>query len=520
MIIALVSISLAVSAEAQARCETLPEPVHGEVRMDGVRYAASAGGLVVHDPLSGATQIKSACNGLAGTYLQAIALDPRGGVTLAIRGEGIWSYDPRTERHIQLVQDPRLRWPTALVWQEDALWVGTVQNGLWRVTREGSKVRLKQPVWRFRAHRVTSLLLDAHGALLVGRDLGGLWRVDARGRSKRLLKGSVQGLERVADTVVVNRGAERCRLGVKRRCHRIKETSIEASVSGRLPSAHLTSLAVHPGPEGVPRLWAGTFDAGVVWRDDQGRWRRPLAQGEPPRFVNTLSSDGTRLWAATATGAFVLEAGQWRRFGEQSGLPTDHINAIHLGDDAVWFATSHGLGKWDGERMHSVGQREGLPYRIVYSVATSGKQVLAGTAFGLGVYEDGAWRSVRMGTSGLSDDWVNAVAFRADGSALIGTYDAGVDRLAHTGVRAVEGLDAVWVNPSGIFPVDALEGVFVTTLGDGLWFWPDSGAPRRMRSGGSLPSQDVTAVQLYGGALWVATRNGLARWDMDDLGID
>ena len=115
----------------------------------------------------------------------------------------------------------------------------------------------------------------------------------------------------------------------------------------------------------------------------------------------------------------------------------------------------------------------------------------------------------------MSDDWINAVAFRADGTALAGTYDAGVDTLTASGITPVGGLDSVWVNPSGLFPVEALGGVFVATLGDGLWFWPDGGAPRRYREGQGLPSKDVTSVTVFDGALWVGTRNGLARWPIE-----
>lgn len=283
-----------------------------------------------------------------------------------------------------------------------------------------------------------------------------------------------------------------------------------------LPNDHISTLAVHPGPDGAPRLWLGTFDGGVVWRDAEGRWRRPEATGDAPRLVNTLTSDGERLWAATATGAFCLEGGAWRRFGELSGLPSDHVNAVHVDEDgAVWFATSRGLTRWNTQGMTTWSDAEGLPYRIVYSVATHRGQVLAGTSYGVGLFDGEAWTSRRMGTSQLSDDWINAVAFRADGTALAGTYDAGVNTLDDGGAQPVGGLGDVWVNPSGLFPIDKLGGVFITTLGDGLWFWPDDGPPRHYRGAHDLPSNDVTSVQAFEGSLWVGTRHGLARWPLD-----
>ena len=214
-----------------------------------------------------------------------------------------------------------------------------------------------------------------------------------------------------------------------------------------------------------------------------------------------------------------MEDGHWRRFGEQSGLASDHVNALRVHRGDVWFATSHGLSKWDGQSVKTWRVEDGLPYRIVYSVAVSEGQVLAGTAHGLGVFEQGRWTQHRMGTTGLSDEWINAVAFRSDGSALAGTYDAGVDLLREGSIEVVEGLEKVWVNPSGLFPTPELGGVFVATLGDGLWFWPDRAPPIKLDKVLKLPSQDVTSVLHVGDRVWVGTRNGLAEWSLAELAL-
>jgi ligand-binding sensor domain-containing protein len=180
-------------------------------------------------------------------------------------------------------------------------------------------------------------------------------------------------------------------------------------------------------------------------------------------------------------------------------------------DGTLWFATSRGLARWDDAGLRAWGTRDGLPYRIVYSVATRGEHVLAGTAHGLGVFDGSAWTTHRMGPEGLSDDWVSGVAFGADGTPMAGTYDAGVDALDAEGPRPISGLGRLWVNPGGLFPVSALGGVFVTTLGDGLWFLPEDGEGRRWDEAGDLPSNDVTSVAVFEGGLFVGTRGGLAR---------
>ena len=67
--------------------------------------------------------------------------------------------------------------------------------------------------------------------------------------------------------VIVDRGARRCVLTGRRRCRSLGSPVSRAPGKPGLPSDHFTTLLVHPGPDGTPRLWAGTFDQGVVYRD-------------------------------------------------------------------------------------------------------------------------------------------------------------------------------------------------------------------------------------------------------------
>lgn len=502
----------AVGAVSGARCETDTGHILGDARSHGARFIATTGGLVI-EHADGSQAVWTACDGLPATYVQAVTLLPDGDLAVAYRGLGVWRLDPRHGTQAELAGDAAaLRWVTALAWHDGALWVGTLQHGLWRLGTEGAAPAFKS---RFRKGRVSALVSQTDGSLLIGRDLGGLWRLSSTGRFRRLLRGSVQGI--VPDggrRILVDQGHRVCVLDVASKTCTAHNEALAMPAEAARP-LHITSLAVHSDGRGTDRLWAGTFDRGVLVQVD-GAWQRPAGLGAPPRMVNQLVSVDGSLWAATPTGAFRLHDGAWQRFGEHSGLPTDHVNAVHVDDSgAVWFATSRGLATWrEGGGMHRIDQERGLPYRIVYSLTRAHGRIVAGTAYGLGVIRAGAFDVYRVGAGGLSDDWINAVAEGPGGSLLIGTYDRGVDRLRGGLVERVPGLEAAWVNPGGLHASQATGGVFVATLGDGLYHLAADDTVTHWPGRGALPSGDVTSVQAFDGRLWIGTREGLASWPM------
>jgi ligand-binding sensor domain-containing protein len=496
-----------------AVCETVAWPVYGEDETPERVLRATAGGLVVVDRASNTSRTLTTCDGLPATHALAVAALPDGAAAVAFRGLGIHRVDPDTGASAPIAADvPELAWATALAFHDGRLVAGTVSHGVYALWPDGGSWKATRPWKRWREGRVSALVVDqATDTLYVGRDLAGLWTLDGKGKERRLLKGSVQALRMEDGRLLVDRGVEVCAKAVgETRCRPVASAPVQPSdlPEGSLPSNHLTTLAVHPGPDGEPRLWAGTFDRGVVVREGD-RWVRPHAEGEPPRFVNQLVSHGTDLWAATPHGAYLLRDGRWRRYGEMAGLPTDRVNAVHVAaDGGVWFGTSFGLTVWDRRGFRTLSTADGLPHRIVHAVTTVGGLVYAGTTDGLAVIDGDQVRTLRLEHGTLSGNWVTALATLPTGAVLAGTYDAGVDAVTERGGAFVEQLGRVWVNPNGLVVDPETGALYVATLGDGLWERLPGGAVRHHVG---LPSDDVTAVTRFGGHLWIATRSGLLR---------
>lgn len=502
-------------SRADVSCLTATVHPKGEAAYQNYNVIATEGGLVFHHRDSGQKTIWTACDGLPTTAIEAVIPDPRGGLLLAARGRGVWRLDPKIGALERLSIDPRLTWTTALAWFDGALWAGTVQQGLLRLEVDQPKVRITRPIWRFRKGRVSGLAPNGDGRLLVARDLGGVWALSPDGHSTRLRRGSAQGLLQDPNGQTwVNQGVSLCRLE-GRRCVG-KRPVPDLSDGEGLQSGHFTSLEVHRGEDGEPSLWASTFANGLIIKDSTDHWRTPHEDSKPPRFINSLLSHRGSLWATTSRGLFRLRGRLWTRFGETQGLPSEHVNSIAAdGDGALWIGTSRGVAHLNDQGIKALGVHDGLPYPIVYSVAAQGDLVAVGTAYGLGLKDRAGWRHYRVGHGGLSDDWVNAVHISEEAQVFIGTYDSGVDHVQAGVAQEVEGLEALWVNPNGILRVEGVPGLLVATLGDGLWLREAQGKTCRLDTTRALPSPDVTDAIRHEGALWIATRGGLARWSMD-----
>ena len=497
-----------VGSVEDARCETVPWPVYGEARAEGGRvYRATAGGLVVVD--GGIERVLTTCDGLPSTHVVAVTALPDGSAMLAFRGLGLYRLDGATLAIAKVEVEPgALAWTTALAVHDGHVLAGTVQEGLFRLTLTDGAWKAEQPWKALRKDRVSALAIGADGAPLIARDFRGLWTLTSKGKPARLVKGSVQGVRVLADgRVLLDRGVEVCGMEKgSRKCEAVPDAPVQAMAPPRagLPSNHVTALVAHADGTGTERLWAGTFDQGVVVRIGD-RWEVPRAEGEVPRFVNQLVSSGPDLWAATPTGAYRLRDGVWKRYGETAGLLTDRVNAVQVDESgAVWFGTSEGLSVWDERGIHTLTKADGLPHRIVHTVASAGGVVYAGTTDGLAIVRDGRVESARTEQGRISSNWVNALA-TVGGQVLLGTYDSGVDRVVGDRGTFVEELGRIWVNPNGI--VDE-GGTAIATLGNGLW--RESGGEWLHYQGpGVLPSDDVTSVARFDGRLWVGTRGGI-----------
>ena len=269
--------------------------------------------------------------------------------------------------------------------------------------------------------------------------------------------------------------------------------------AGDLSSSHISALAKYQG-----KLVVGTFDGGAFNIDAH---ENITQLSGAPRFINALLAEPKQLWAASATGLFLLEDGEFRDI--PLGFAASHVNGLtRAKDGTLWLATSDGLlGLRDGQ-WHKLDERQGLPSRIAYAVSESAEGTLwVGTAAGVARIAKDGTTTFSVDDGSLPHRWVTALSTDRDG-AYVGTYQGGITRLGARGATRVAGSESLWINPHGLLRIGPR--LYAASMGAGLvTFDPTGNAPASRL--GPLPDGDVTAFETFEKALWIGTSAGLAR---------
>jgi len=367
----------------------------------------------------------------------------------------------------------------------------------------------------------------------------------------------------------------------------------------RLSASYVTALRTIRG-----ELVVGTFDAGVFEFDGQQFTRRYVATaGGDLGHVTALLESGARVYAGTfESGLVEWREGQVARIGQAEGLPSKRVTGLAVQGGSVFVATDLGVARLDdaghattvdttanttgiavsGDRVLVSSLTRGVvqvdPIRAASGVAPAqsgkGTSLDATTVLGVKLEDDSIWaltasglfvasardaglRFERFGDdrpdSGLTAGHVSALAVDTEGRLWVGLFDGGVDILdPKTGERlervedadlheinaivADKRTDRVWVasskglavfdagrktrtidergglvgpNVAGIAVSDegTVEIAAATNAGLSLFGGP---VARSLTAFHGLPNNHTYAVALVGGKTYVGTLGGLA----------
>jgi diguanylate cyclase (GGDEF)-like protein len=300
-------------------------------------------------------------------------------------------------------------------------------------------------------------------------------------------------------------------------------------------------------------LFAGGY--GVIHVQRDGEWRAmPLDGALDSALVNDFAHYDGRVWAATTRGLLYLDDGAWQRFEVPGRLEDLVIETLHVDRDGnFWLgaagqllriqgreliesisddaAYAHGsvlaitedhegnlwLGsRWDGLArlwngwVFRYDKPEGLHNSLVWSVARDEEgSVWTGTMDGLAVMRDGRFEQL---VAGSEQPHPHAYTLLPEKDRVwVGTRtglywwnraEARVEKPPAFGV-----LDSAQVN--GIIPHD---GEYWLATTEGVWRW-DGEAMHRMAPSGDLGGRDVRLLyETRDGELLAGTRRGLLYW--------
>ena len=393
------------------------------------------------------------------------------------------------------------RYAHAVLVDGDSLLVGQVEAGVLRVSLTGAEndVRARRPI------------VAQRGAGELGREPDGMsGKHSSRARTELPAPFTVEQFLAAGESryALASDGLRRQEPGGEWR-------RILTDGGAQLADRHITALL--PAADG--RLWVGYFDRGLDILSATGTELEHV-ENEHVFCVNRIVEDPRHgaVAVATANGLvnFDRDGRQKQVLGREAGLIADHVTDVALLGDGMALATPAGITFLDASGPHSLYAFRGLVNNHVYALGASGDQLVAGTLGGLSLLSGGVVRrNLTVATSGLKHNWITGLV-TVGNEWLVGTYGAGVMRLAADGTVAPTDatLPGVVVNPTAL----AADGrmVLVGTLGRGLMVSDATGIRWRTITAG-LPSLNVTAVAIHNGVVYVGTENGLVKIPEDKL---
>ena len=388
---------------------------------------------------------------------------------------------------------------TALLADEDSLWIGTEGGGLTRL-RGGTFTTFtrKQGLPN---DRVRSLALDERGVLFVGTD---------------------EGLARsVGEAFVPLAGAPRDRINavLTSRRHGLMVGARTGLFQGREEGRFepLAPPGLAPGSvralveDEDGTLWIGTPN-GVLVLGERGATAWTEKQGLSGKNVLCLRRDRAgNHWVGTEEGGLTRIApdGRAARFSAAHGLSNNIVLALLEDREGnFWVGMQDGgLNRFSDGRFVAWGRREGLGADIVWPVLgdREGNIWMGTSTGGLGRLRDGRLTSYTM-KDGLPSNAVEALAQDAEGILWIGTRRGGLARWR-------DGRFSRFEHPLPGPSIGALcpgrdGSLWIGMRGGGLVRWKDGQLTTYGQAEGLPPAAIHFILEDRHDTLWIATDGG------------
>jgi ligand-binding sensor domain-containing protein len=478
------------------------DDVHDIVADEDTVWMGTRAGLSLYDVQADTWRTIQEREGLGANRVNKIALDDQY-VWVGTDYNGVSRYDRRTEswavrnRGDGLSQDG----VTALAVGRDSVWVGTFRGAnrydsatdSWNVYQQQDGL----------VEGATSAIGIADNLVWLGSERSGISVYDEVNRSfvQTYTKSDLLNSDDI--TAIVSDGSSiwiGAGNGGAQRYIRAVDSWIHYTTADGLASNHVSAIAIH-GDE----VWMGTRDNGVSMYDKvRNRWTHYAKADSPPQedVVDIVEDASGAVWLATPRGLYRHDPSTdaWTRYGKKDGLPTEHITALQAHEDTLWVGTSRGLASARLRDGALTVCADGPTDRYVTGLAHAEGRLYVGSADGLvardagGLYHDvdggGRVLSLTVGAGGM---WV------------------GADDGAHVVPAGGTAMEPVW--PEGP-AYDAVEA------GGAVWLATDDGLVRRDVASGAAsvvvggPVRPTSlALSADGATVWVGSPAGLTSLD-------
>ncbi|MBN1893686.1 response regulator [bacterium] len=470
-------------------------------------------------------------NHLPGKYVKALYEDSGCRLWIGTGFDGLFRFEPEEERIVRFVHDPSDPYsPTVNAIEsiaEDSLgnlWIGTLGGGLLRYDDERERFYpyriVQEEGMTGEAGTVYSLFCGSDGILWAGTENSGLKRI----RVERKGGGT----------------------GISIRTYRHDKNE---------PSSLSNNTVRSVFEDRTGNLWAGTFSGGVQLLS---QYKKPFQNFRTEPFNREglshnivrcfLEDEAGNLWIGTDGGGLnYLErrSGRFIHFthdpDDPSSISSDHVlDLCRDSSGGLWTATWNGLNRFDNSgrrfrRYHPdpADARSLSSGKTTSVIADETGTIWVGTISGLNVLDAGRgvfFRDFEGAGSVLRDRYILCLYLDRQGNIWAGTVWglfmlSRENRLSQhfkfTEFYNVPG-DSSSLSNSQIFSIleDSSGMLWIATLNGLNRFDPGTRRFRSWTVRDGLPSSRIASVIEDGaGGIWVGTHRGIARLDPDSGGV-
>jgi ligand-binding sensor domain-containing protein len=252
--------------------------------------------------------------------------------------------------------------------------------------------------------------------------------------------------------------------------------------------------------EDGPRLYAGTFDEGLVRITNH-----QLETLETDPRINDLARDAKgQIVAATARGLYEIDpAGNARQVD-----PTP-FTSVAQWRGKTWLASKHGLSVREASGLWTRGPAQGVLADLPDALADCGDFLCIGASDGLWLFDGETAVRHSAASNELPADWVTAIGFSRTSGIWAGTFDGGFANLSAGGAHLF----------SDALPERGIANHAVAIVGDTVYAGTPTGllviSPRRaalVRDGKLSEGVSAVIASKHGG-LWLGLAGALQRVD-------
>ena len=392
--------------------------------------------------------------------------------------------------------------------------------------------------------RIQTLLVDRSGTAWVGTNRG-LFTVTAQ-PSARTEKVEALGTESVL-SMLQDREGNYWIGGENSGVHvlRARKFRAEKSVLGE------SLTAVVQASDGL--LWFGKRDDGLGLLQLDGVEARPnpAAALTSPVILSLAPGLHGDVWAGTPDGLNHMDHGRVQTYTAADGLPDDFVRSLLVSrDGSVWIGTRHGLAHLEHEKLTTLTRADGLASDSIGPLLETSTGHAMSSLSGSPSRSPDLWIGTAAGLThlggnrvqnfapprGLGGTIVTALAGGANGELWVAVHGASLSRFTDgvfqpIGLRALpQEISALIVDPDGYLWMRGKRGLYRVATGAinacALAKGPcsagvdDFGVPDGLPSDEPATEGSPSLWQAAGGALWVATRKGLASADASHLPVN